>query len=90
MRSSTTEQFNRLFVKLPNKVQRDAREADKLFAQNPNHPSLRFKRIHKSEPLYSVRINRDYRAVGLLEGDEILWNWIGSHADYDHFLARQK
>ncbi len=90
MRSHTTERFNRLFVKLPKRVQRDARQAYKQFAKNPNHPSLRFKRVHDIEPLYSVRINRDYRAVGLLEDDEITWDWIGSHTDYDHFLSRYK
>lgn len=69
-------------------MQREARQAYKLFAQNPNHPGLHFKRIHKTEPLYSVRIDRDYRAVGLYEDDEITWDWIGSHADYDHLLSR--
>lgn len=88
MRSHTTERFRRLFERLPKRVQREAREAYKLFAQNPNHPGLHFKRIHKTEPLYSVRIDRDYRAVGLYEDDEITWDWIGSHADYDHLLSR--
>ena len=27
-----------------------------------------------------------YRAVGLLEQDEVTWLWIGSHADYDRLL----
>ena len=27
-----------------------------------------------------------YRAVGLLENDNIAWFWIGSHADYDRLL----
>jgi hypothetical protein len=27
-----------------------------------------------------------YRALGLLEGDEIIWLWIGTHAEYDRLL----
>jgi len=29
-----------------------------------------------------------YRAVGLLEDDEITWFWIGSHAEYDRLLDK--
>jgi hypothetical protein len=29
-----------------------------------------------------------YRAVGLLEGDEITWFWIGTHADYDRLFEK--
>ena len=30
-----------------------------------------------------------YRAVGTLEGDVMIWFWIGSHSDYNDFLARR-
>ena len=42
------------------------------------------KCIYPQESIYSVRIGLSYRAVGLYEGDTIIWYWIGSHADYDH------
>jgi hypothetical protein len=29
-----------------------------------------------------------YRAVGILDGDSIVWYWIGSHADYDGLLRQ--
>ena len=48
---------------------------------------LRFKRVSNDEPLYSVRIGIQYRAVGLLKGDTITWVWIGSHDDYERLLA---
>lgn len=53
---------------------------------NPAHPGLNFKRIHPSRPYYSARISIDYRAVGLLEGDCVIWMWIGDHAAYDRLL----
>jgi hypothetical protein len=33
-----------------------------------------------------VRITIDYRALGIRDGDEIMWFWIGSHADYDALI----
>ena len=65
-----------------------ARKACRLFASNPRHQSLRFKKVHGYEPIYSVRVALGYRVVGLLEGDEITWFWIGSHADYDRLLEK--
>ena len=57
------------------------------FQRNPNHPGLQFKQVHSTRPIYSARISLDYRALGILEGDEMIWFWIGSHADYDRLLA---
>jgi hypothetical protein len=53
-----------------------------LWRANPGHPSLSFKRIHQADPVYSLRVSRDYRALG----DTVTWFWIGSHADYDKLL----
>jgi hypothetical protein len=69
-------------------VQRQAREAYRLFIQNPNHSSLRFKPVHATRPIYAARVSRDYRAVGIIDGDTIVWFWIGSHASYDRLLTR--
>jgi hypothetical protein len=49
----------------------------------------RFKQVHSSEPIYSVRISLNYRAVGVIEGDVIIWYWIGSHADYEKQLTKR-
>jgi hypothetical protein len=65
-----------------------ARDAYRLFEQNPNRPSLRFKRVHASKPIYSARIGLHYRAVGIRDGDGIVWFRIGSHPDYDQLVSR--
>ncbi len=88
MKSHTTDHFHDLFERLPEQVQNQAREAYKLFVQNPYHPSLHFKKISQTRPIYSVRVSRGYRALGVREGDEITWFWIGSHADYDKLIDR--
>ena len=63
-----------------------AQKAYRLFRENPKHPSLQFKKVHDRDPVYSVRVTGAYRAVGLLEDDEVTWFWIGSHAEYDRLL----
>jgi hypothetical protein len=49
---------------------------------------LRFKKVHPKLPIYSARINKDYRAVGQLEDDTVIWFWVGSHAEYDLLLEQ--
>lgn len=84
MKSRRTKQFHKLFAWLPAQVQKDAKEAYKLFSKDPYHASLQFKRIDNQDPIYSARIGLHYRAVGWYEDGIIRWYWIGSHADYDH------
>ena len=77
-----------MFAQLPVQIQQQAREAYKLFQQNPSHPSLRWMHVHPTKPIYAVRVGRGYRALGVRSADEVIWFWIGSHAAYDQLLAR--
>lgn len=87
MRSHVNERFRRAFAALPEAIQKKTREAYALWTQDPRHPSLRFKKIHDSLPIFSARIDRDWRAVGILKGSDMVWFWIGSHADYEKLIA---
>ncbi|MBD2513984.1 hypothetical protein H6G93_02995 [Nostoc sp. FACHB-973] len=88
MKSRTTAQFRDLFANLPQQVQQQAREAYQQFKQDPWHPSLRFKQVHPREPIYSARVSKNYRAVGVRNESGIVWFWIGTHADYDNLLSQ--
>ncbi|MBM3211263.1 hypothetical protein FJZ33_03520 [Candidatus Poribacteria bacterium] len=88
MISHTTRNFREAFKLLPQTLKRQAKEAYRLFIQNPYHPSLYFKQVHPWKPIYSVRISRDYRAIGIRDDAEIVWFWIGSHTEYDELLSR--
>ena len=88
MKSRTTFSFRKAFATLPKQVQNQAREAYRQFKRDPHYPSLRFKKVHPELPIYSARINKDYRAVGQLEGVIIIWFWIGSHTDYERLLSQ--
>ena len=86
MTSKTSARFRLAFGRLPARVQRRARAAYRMFQRDPSHPSLRFKAVHPSRPIYSVRIGLAYRALGVRDGEDIIWFWIGSHSDYDRLL----
>jgi len=86
MKSHIDRRFRRLFADLPEDIQAQAKDAFALFQANPQHPSLRFKTVHASKPIYSVRISRDYRVVGRLEQGEMIWFWIGGHDDYERII----
>jgi hypothetical protein len=86
--SQTTEKFRKLFAALPLDIQNQAKVAYSQFKNNPYHPSLQFKRVHSSKPIYSARINRDYRAVGIFQDNDIIWFWIGSHTEYEKLLQK--
>ncbi len=60
-----------------------------LLRKLPPDAGLHFKQVNTQQPFYSVRIGRDYRALGLRETDDvIIWVWIGTHAEYDKILPR--
>ncbi|MHA1107962.1 MAG: ParE family toxin-like protein, partial [Alphaproteobacteria bacterium] len=75
MNSHTTGAFWRCFDALPGAVQDRARKAFALWQQDTAHPGVQFKNVHPIEPIYSVRITRGYRALGLRDGDTVTWFW---------------
>ena len=86
MKSFTTESFQEAFSKLPKEIQARARTAYRKFKTNPHQRGLHFKRVHTVEPVYSARVTDDYRALGMIDGDEIAWFWIGKHEEYERLL----
>ena len=88
MTSRTTASFRKAFDTLPEDIQERAREAFNLFSENPAHPSLRLKQVHSTEPIYSARITRDYRALARRHADVWIWFWIGSHEDYNKIITQ--
>lgn len=86
MKSRTTPDFWDMFYNLPHDIQRRAYKTCRLWRTNPRASSLRFKRVSRQEPIYSVRIGREYRALGLLDGDPMYWHFIGTHDEYERVL----
>ena len=66
-----TEDFLACFAELPETVKAQARKSYRLWKDDPSHPGLRFKRIHNHEAMYSIRVGKGWRALGLMEGDVV-------------------
>ena len=89
MKSTTTDAFWNCYAELPEEIKKQARDMYAQFLHDPYYPGLHFKRVHSARAMYSVRITRDYRALGILQhNDEIIWFWIGSHSDYEKIIKK--
>jgi hypothetical protein len=75
-----------MYASLPANIRIRGKRAYTLFRQDPSHPGLNFKKVEGQENIYSVRIGTGYRALGKLDGEQIVWFWIGSHSEYDKLL----
>jgi len=87
MNHLTLPSFWRCYRELPNDVQQLADKCYGLLQADPQHPSLRLKRVGKTKHLWSVRVGVHYRALGLDKPEGIVWFWVGSHAEYDTLLS---
>jgi hypothetical protein len=85
VKSRATPRFWAAYRELPPEIREAARKAYRLFRDNARH--LQLKKVHDRDPIYAVRVTLGYRALGLLDDDEITWFWIGTHAGYDRLLA---
>lgn len=86
MNSQALPVFWKLYDQLPRQIRRRAGKAYRLWKQTPHAPGLQFKRVGRTRPVYSVRIDADHRALGLLQGDTVTWFWIGRHDEYERLL----
>ena len=80
----TALSFSACYEKLPIKIRTLANKNFQLLKDNPEHPSLQFKKAGK---IWSVRVGTHYRAVATPIKGGFLWVWIGSHAEYDKLLS---
>jgi len=83
MRHFASPKFWEAYESLPEKVRELADKSFRLLKQNPQHPSLHFKRVGR---LWSVRVGLHYRALAVPVDADLVWFWIGSHADYDAII----
>lgn len=87
MKSERTRTFGKLFDKLPDHIQENARKQYALFLDNPGHPSLRTKPIgatrNEKFRIFEVTICMGYRATYFINGDTYVWFWIGTHNSFD-------
>jgi len=84
MRHLASPAFWQAYQRLPAEVRELVNKNYELLKQNPQHPSLHFKKMGR---LWSVGVGRSYRALAVQDGDDLVWFWIGSHADHDRLIG---
>ena len=86
MKSFTVSSFWDAFDNLPEEIQIIAKKKYIIWKENPFHPSLKFKCVNVSQNIWSVRITRDHRGLGVMNKNEIIWFWIGTHKEYEKLI----
>ncbi|MEI6594481.1 MAG: hypothetical protein WCO28_02895 [Bacteroidota bacterium] len=86
MNSVRTDRFKKAYTVLPLQIKKSAQKSFKIWKVNPTHPSLHFKKIHKKQEIYSIRITLDYRALAVKSEETYIWFWIGNHREYDELI----
>ena len=46
------------------------------------------KEIHHEKSIYSVRVRISHRAIGVRQGNTMIWFWIGSHETYNNLVSQ--
>lgn len=85
MRHFANPAFWDCYDHLPDRIQRLADENFALLRANPRHPSLHLKRAGR---FWSVRVGLGHRALARDDGGDLIWFWIGTHAEYDRIVGR--
>jgi len=80
-----TARFWTSLARLPEPIQRVARQNSALLKVNPAHPSLHFKKIGN---LWSARVGANYRALAFEDGADFIWVWIGPHDEYQRLIKQ--
>jgi hypothetical protein len=83
MESRAVGAFWGAYNSLTPEVQRAAKKQYQLWIDDPRHPSIRFKKVGN---YWSARVTDDFRALGIMDEDTVIWFFIGSHADYIRML----
>lgn len=86
MKSRAVRSFWDGYHALPAAAQKAAAKQHRLWLADPFHPSLHFKKVGRH---WSARVSDDYRAVGIMDGDSVIWYFIGTHAEYNRLLGKR-
>jgi hypothetical protein len=75
-----SRRFWERYAALPKDVRVLADKSYELLKSDAHHPSLHFKKLGK---FWSARVGLHHRALAVEIDGDMLWVWIGTHAEYD-------
>jgi mRNA-degrading endonuclease RelE of RelBE toxin-antitoxin system len=79
MKYRRAPKFKKSVDKLPDDIKKKVQKAFDLFQKDPNHPSLRIKKMEGLKDTWEGRINIQYRFIFEYGEDEIIFLNIGPH-----------
>lgn len=85
MRFRFLSRFKRAYKKLPKELQEQVDRKLELLSENPKHPSLRVKRVKKTQDIWEATITMNCRITFQIEGDLYIMRNVGEH---DHVLRK--
>ena len=83
MKHRASRKFWTHYRQLPGEMQKLADKNFELLKSDPRHPSLQFKRVGR---MWLARVGAHYRALAIEEGSDLVWFWIGTHAEYNRII----
>lgn len=83
MKHRASKKFWQHYHRLPSEIQKIADKNFELLKSNPRHPSLQFKTVGR---MWSARVGSHFRALAVESGRDLVWFWIGTHAEYNEII----
>ncbi len=83
MKSSTKKSFRSRLAALPVEVRALAYKNFRLWLRDPYHPSIHFKPVGR---FWLARVGSDFRALAIVNGENVVWFWIGLHDEYKRVI----
>lgn len=84
MKHYAARRFWNCYNQLPAEIQKLSDAAYETLKSNPRHPSLHPKNVGK---FWSVRVGLHYRALAVSDQSDLVWIWIGHHAECDRLIS---
>ena len=79
MKIQTTKTFDKDYDALPEHVKDRTDKQFILLLENPNHPSLRLKKIRGHPDIWEDKITKSYRFTFQISGEMYMLRRIGTH-----------
>jgi len=68
--------------------QRQIKRSCEVWRAHPTPPSTCLWKAHETKPICSARVDLDWRSLGVMENDTVIWFWVGPHDEYEALLRR--
>jgi len=76
------------YENLPARIQNKAIKTIRSWLEDPAQQGLRFKKVQNERNIYSLRINHNYRILGIFHNGTLTIFWVGTHDAYMRLMKQ--